>query len=75
MIVTEAKYRRLALFFTVGISLRTWEKMGYLGREGRIYKRLASRLGEKCIPSLMGKRIKTLRAGSPGKDDKAVQNN
>jgi len=37
---------KLALFFTLGISIHTWEKMGYLSRESRIYKCLASHLGE-----------------------------
>ena len=37
---------RLALFFTLGISLELWNKMGHLSRESRIYKRLASHLGE-----------------------------
>ena len=36
----------LALFFSLGISLKLWDQMGYLGRESRIYKRLASHLGE-----------------------------
>jgi len=37
---------KLGVFFTLGISLETWAHMGYLSRESRIYKRLASRLGE-----------------------------
>jgi len=40
------KDMRLALFFTLGVSLELWNKMGYLGRETRIYKRMASHLGE-----------------------------
>jgi len=37
---------KFGVFFTLGISLETWDHMGYLNRESRIYKRLASRLGE-----------------------------
>jgi glycosyltransferase involved in cell wall biosynthesis len=37
--------KRLALFFTPGVSLGVWEEAGHLSRESRIYKRLAQRLG------------------------------
>jgi len=39
------KKPRLALFFTLGVSLRNWNEMGHLCREAQIYKRLASRFG------------------------------
>ena len=35
----------LALFFTLGVSLRNWNEMGHLNREAQIYKRLASHFG------------------------------
>lgn len=40
------KGKRLALFFTLGVSLRLWDEMGHLSRETRIYKHLADYLGE-----------------------------
>lgn len=42
----DLKEKRLALFFTLGISLRLWQEMGHLSRESRIYKHLAAHLGE-----------------------------
>ena len=43
---SNREQKRLVLFFTLGISLKLWDQMGYLSRESRTYKRLASRLGE-----------------------------
>jgi len=40
--MSNLKNKRLALFFSLGISLQLWERMGHLSREARIYKRLAS---------------------------------
>lgn len=40
------KSNRLALFFTLGVSLRFWEKIGQLSRESRIYKYLADHFDE-----------------------------
>ncbi|RLB05009.1 MAG: hypothetical protein DRG83_03525 [Deltaproteobacteria bacterium] len=42
----DLRSKRLALFFTLGGSLRLWDKIGHLSRESRIYKRLAEQLGE-----------------------------
>jgi len=44
--LNDLRKKRLALFFTLNISLRDWEQMGHLNREIRIYKHLASHLGE-----------------------------
>lgn len=35
---------RLALFFTRGVSLRTWDGIGLLDREVALYRKLAARL-------------------------------
>jgi len=37
----ELKNKKLALFFTTGVSLKTWEKVGNLAREIKPYKELA----------------------------------
>jgi len=42
----NSKGKRLALFFSLGISLSLWKERGYLSRESQIYKHLASHLGE-----------------------------
>ncbi len=42
----ELKNKKLALFFTKGISLRTWEKFGNLAREIEPYKELAEYFNE-----------------------------
>lgn len=43
--ISENERPRLALFFTLGISLHNWNEMGHLSREAQIYKCLASHLG------------------------------
>lgn len=42
----ELKNKKLALFFTAGISLKTWEKIGNLDREIKLYKELAKSFKE-----------------------------
>jgi len=42
----DLKNKRLALFFTKGISLKIWEKVGNLDREIKPYKELAKYFGE-----------------------------
>jgi glycosyltransferase involved in cell wall biosynthesis len=38
--------KTLTLFFSKGVSLKTWEDTGLLGREAEIYRRLGQRLGK-----------------------------
>lgn len=42
----ELKNKKLALFFTTGVSLKTWEKIGNLNREIKPYKKLAKCFNE-----------------------------
>ena len=40
------KNKKLALFFTYGVSLDLWEKRGLLGREIKLYQRLGEKFGK-----------------------------
>lgn len=40
-LVEELKYKSLALFFTVGVSLKTWHDIGMIDREVAIYNELS----------------------------------
>lgn len=42
----DLKNKKLALFFTMGISLNTWEKIGNLDREIKLYKKLVKYFNE-----------------------------
>lgn len=46
----------LTLFFTGGVSLRTWSEVGNLNRELELYKRLAQELKEVNMVTYGGKR-------------------
>jgi len=52
----ELKSKSLILFFTKGVSLKTWAEVGNLDRELEIYKRLSKKLKEVSMVTYGGKR-------------------
>ena len=62
----ERRGRKLALFFTRGISLKTWESVGNLDRELAIYRRLAGRGWDVSLVTYGSADEERMLKGDPG---------